>query len=179
MIASNHNYFGQFFHGNLAPVTPVTPMPPMAPIAPVAHPWIQLFDVGATLQSGEQRRGLLWGDWWSPQIIPTLHNLHICSCQVSLKSHLNPFVKRARYANDIGTITHAKFSQSSVTSKNYNDVGVIAYQNYISDLGSGSEVKQNNIILRNKTVLYLNLNLFIFYVIRVLRYVIFKSYENT
>ena len=35
-----------------------------------------------------------------------LHNLHICSCQLSLKSHLNPFVKRARYANDIGTITH-------------------------------------------------------------------------
>ena len=46
------------------------------------------------------------GDWWSPQIIPTLHNLHICSCQLSLKSHPNPFVKRARYANDIGTITH-------------------------------------------------------------------------
>ena len=32
--------------------------------------------------------------------------MHICSCQLSLKSHPNPFVKRARYANDIGTITH-------------------------------------------------------------------------
>ena len=57
---------------------------------------------------GEKRHWgfLQGGDWWSPRIIPTLHNLHICSCQLSLKSHLNPFVKRARYANDIGTITH-------------------------------------------------------------------------